>query len=172
MRPRLLPGLLLLALTLGACGRSPSTQKPRTSAGEGASLARCRAQQRSLPALLQQFQDTQAQLSALEGETYSPSPGPTPLDPDEQRRLTIYDQQTEQQLYDEAYAAWSRREAERRDRWWAERNQREQQIRATLAARAAALRAVSPALLLPGQPLRLNQPQLERWLACRPEQFR
>jgi hypothetical protein len=111
-------------------------------------------------------------LASVRQTVYRPSPGPKPLDPEEQRRLTIYDQQTEQDLYEQAVDAWRQQEAERRERW--ERAQAEKEAAAgeALKAAASALRQVHPELLLDGASPRLNPEEVERFRGCQPEQFR
>ena len=170
---RLLPGLLALAWMLAACsGRSPQPPPRGADAVDSAKLARCRRSQAALPELVARFRASEAEQQRLAAERYSPSPGPKPLDPEEQRRLTIYDQQTEQEQYNEAQRLWLAQEAERRQQWQSRQDQRLQQAAAALAEHAAALKAVSDELVIAAPVPRLNTPALERWLQCRPEQFR
>lgn len=170
---RLLPGLLSLAWMLAACsGRAPAPPSPPSSSTDAAQLARCRRYQAPLPALLEQFRASQAAQQAVAAERYSPTAPPKPLDPEEQRRLTVYDQQTEQEAYDEAHRLWLAAEAQRQQQWQRQQDQRLQQSAAALAEHAAALKAVSDELVIAAPVPQLNTSALERWLQCRPEQFR
>jgi Skp family chaperone for outer membrane proteins len=172
-RFRLLP--LLVVVLLASCrSTAPSPQERERLAAQQRLLSLCTRNQERLPRLLQTFQTAQNQLAEIASATYTPSPGPKPLDPEEQRRLTIYDQQVEQDLYEQAVDAWRRQEAERRERW--EREQASQKAAAaeTLNRAATALRQVHPELLLAGAGAapRLNEPEVERFRSCQPERFR
>lgn len=167
---RLLAALLLLAL-VGGCGRGVSEAERRRQLQQQRDLAHCRAERSRLPALLERFQTSQAELLDRRAEAYRPSPGPSPLDPEEQSRLTIDDQQTEQELHDQAVAAWREREVPRQAAWERRQAQRRAAAEQRLNAAAAALRQVSPTLLQPGPTLRLNNPAVERYRSCRPEAF-
>ena len=78
---------------------------------------RCELDRRALPPLLAALQRSDRQLADLEAEVYVPTPGPAPLDPEEQRRLAFYDQEVEQEQYDRVKAHWQDRERQRRQRW-------------------------------------------------------
>ena len=173
--PRLLAALMLV-LWLGACSsRRPKPVDPTLSKAEELqrkALQQCRRYRQSLPLLRQRFADTQTRLQAIAAERFVPAMPPLPLDPEEQRLLTIYDQETEQQLYDDAVAAWTRSEAERRQVWEQARAQRKAAAVQERDQLAEQLRTISPDLLRPGDPLSLNPEQMQRYLSCKPENFR
>ena len=173
-RPQLVV-LLSLALVAG-CGGRPSSQEQVALREQQRFLARCRAVQSQLTVRLDSFHAAERRLEAIRAELFPASEAPPPLDPEEQRRLTQEDQQTEQELHDQAVAAWREQEALRRERWLAERQVRQQQAVADLEAAAGSLQALAPSLLLSGsgagapsvQP-RLDQQQLQRWRTCAAE---
>ncbi len=170
-RFRLLP--LLAVLLLASCrSNAPSPQERERLAEQQRLLSLCKRHQERLPALVERFNTAQTQLAAVRAKAYVPSPAPQPLDPEEQRRLTIYDQQAEQDLYEQAVDAWRRQEAERRERWERQQTSEESAAAEALNRAAAALRQVYPELLLAGAEPRLNPPELERFSRCQPEQFR
>ena len=164
--------LLAVVVVTGCRSTAPSPQERERLAEQQRLLSLCTRNQQRLPDLLERFDAAQSRLASLRQTVYTPSPGPKPLDPEEQRRLTIYDQQTEQDLYEQAVDAWRQQEAERRERW--ERAQAEKQAAAgeALKAAASALRQVHPELLLDGASPRLNPEEVERFRSCQPEQFR
>ncbi|MEY3767906.1 MAG: hypothetical protein RLZZ11_976 [Cyanobacteriota bacterium] len=170
-RFRLLP---LLAVVLLASCRSnvPSPQERERLAEQQRLLKLCERHRPQLPALLKRFEVAEQQLASIRQTPYTPSAPPKPLDPEEQRRLTMDDQQTEQDLYEQAVDAWQQREAVRRDRWEAEHTAREQAAVDALTAAASALRQIHAELLLSAEPPRLNSPEVERFSSCQPEQFR
>jgi hypothetical protein len=170
-RFRLLP---LLAVVLLASCRSigPSPQERERLAEQQRLLTLCERNQEQLPAVLKRFEAAQKQLASVRDSAYSPSAPPKPLDPDEQRRLTIYDQQTEQDLYEQAVDAWRRQESERRERYERAYAQREAAAVEQLTTAAAAVRQIHPELLLAGTPPRLNNAEVERFSRCQPERFR
>ena len=174
-QPRLLGALVVLALLAGAqvgCQRGPSEAERRQAAERQQALERCRRYRGDLPQRLQRFTAERQALLALQAEAYRPSPGPKPLDPDEQSRLTIYDQQSEQQQYDEALAAWQEREQGRRATWAVRQRALLQVAEANLDRAAAALRQVSPALL-DGAAVPATRPEeIARYRNCSPEAFR
>lgn len=167
---RLLP--LLAVVLLAGCGPDPSTVAERERRAEQQRLLElCQRQQQQLPALLTRFQAAERSLAAVQADTYAPTPPPRPLDPEEQRRLTIYDQQTEQDLYEQAVDAWRRTEAERRERWEREHRAKERTALDALNAAAAPLRQLHAELLQVGAPPRLNSVEVERFRDCRAERF-
>ena len=114
---RLLGALVMLALLAGAqsgCRRGPSEAQRRQMAERQQALQQCRRYRSALPQRLEQFTAARQALVELQAATYLPTPGPKPLDPEEQSRLTIYDQQSEQEQYDQALASWQEREQGRR----------------------------------------------------------
>jgi len=123
-----------------------------------------------LPALLRRFEAAQQALADVRERRFPATVPPEPLDPDEQRRLTIYDQQTEQDLYEQAVAVWERKEAARRDVWQADQRRRENAATESLKAAAAALQQLHPELVQLGDPPRLNETELVRLRVCRLEQ--
>ena len=172
-RFRLLP--LLVVVLLASCrSTAPSPQERERLAEQQRLLSLCTRNQERLPLLLDRFQAAQQQRAEIESATYTPSPGPKPLDPEEQRRLTIYDQQAEQDVYEQAVETWRRQEAERRERWEREQASQEASAAEALNRAATALRQVHPELLLagPGAAPRLNEPEVERFRSCQPERFR
>lgn len=164
--------LLAVVVVTGCRSTAPSPQERERLAEQQRLLSLCTRNQQRLPGLLERFDAAQSRLASLRQTVYTPSPGPKPLDPEEQRRLTIYDQQTEQDLYEQAVDAWRQEEAERRERW--ERAQAEKVAAAgeALKVAASALRQVHPELLLDGASPRLNPEEVERFRSCQPEQFR
>ncbi|MFM7312181.1 MAG: hypothetical protein ACKO0M_03280 [Cyanobium sp.] len=159
----LLPGLI-------SCGPSRdlrSEQRQRAAEQRRRALAsQCRRDRALLPPLIEALRGREQELAALEAETYRPSAGPSPLDPDEQRRLAVYDQEIEQEQYDQAYAAWQDREAQRRAAWRSDRRERLTLAREQRAAAAAALEARAPELFPANDPAQLDQTALQRRLSC------
>lgn len=159
----LLPGLI-------SCGPSRdlrSEQRQRAAEQRRRALAsQCRRDRALLPPLIEALRGREQELAALEAETYRPSAGPPPLDPDEQRRLAVYDQEIEQEQYDQALAAWQERESRRRAAWREEHRQRLAEARERRAAAVAALQARGPGLLSAADPPQLNQAELKRRLSC------
>ena len=116
---RLLGALVMLALLAGAqsgCRRGPSEAQRRQMAERQQALQQCRRYRSALPQRIEQFKAARQAVVELQAATYLPTPGPKPLDPEEQSRLTIYDQQSEQEQYDQALASWQEREQGRRAR--------------------------------------------------------
>jgi squalene cyclase len=97
---------------------------------------------------------------------------PLPLDPEEQRLLTIYDQQTEQEQYEQAVAEWRRSEAKRRLVWQEALQQRQEAAVTERDQLADQLRTIHPALLTAAKPPSLDAKELERFLACSVERQR
>jgi hypothetical protein len=176
MRPRrLMAALVVVALVAGAqlgCRRGPSELERRQAQERQRALDSCRRHQAVLPQRLERFTADRQALLALQGERYRPAPGPRPLDPQEQSRLTIYDQQSEQEQYEKALAAWQEREQGRRAAWRARQRQRLQQAEQRLAASAVELRAVSAELLDAAPVPSLRPEAVARHRDCRPEAFR
>ena len=54
----------------------------------------CRLDRQRLQPLIDSFRRSQQRVVAIEAEGYLPSAAPAPLDPDEQRRLAVYDQES------------------------------------------------------------------------------
>ena len=162
--------VVLLACGVGGCGRTPDPRlEEQKAAAEQQRLrqqAQCRQDQQQLPPLIDSFRRSEERVAAIEAEGYVPSAPPAPLDPDEQRRLAVYDQEIEQEQYDQAYAAWQERDDQRRAAWRSERRERLALARERRAAAAAALQDRAPALLRNTDPPQLNQAELERRLAC------
>ena len=170
-RHRLLP--LLAVVLLAGCGPDPTTLAERERRAEQQRLLElCQRQRQKLPELLARFQAAERSLAAVEEARYTPTPGPAPLDPEEQRRLTIYDQQIEQDLHEQAVDAWRRAEAERRERWEREHRARKRAALDALNAAALPLRQLHPELLQVGAPPRLNSTEVERFRECSAERFR
>jgi len=172
---RLLGALVVLALLAGAqpgCRRSPSEAERRQAAERQRALESCRRYRGDLPQRLQRFTAERQALLALRAETYRPIPGPKPLDPEEQSRLTIYDQQSEQEQYDQVLAAWQEREQLRRAAWAVRQRERLRSAEASFGRAAAALRQVSPALLDDGAMPATRPEEVARYLSCSPEAFR
>ena len=179
-RPPAIPVLLQTATRLAlavlmACGMTGCVrfqdqrleqQKAAAEQLRRRQLAQCRLDQQQLPPLIDAFRRSEERVAAIEDEGYVPSSPPAPLDPDEQRRLAVYDQEIEQEKYDQDYAAWQEREAQRRAAWREERRDRLALARERRASAAAALKARMPALLSTSDPPQLNQAEVERRLAC------
>lgn len=129
-------------------------------------MQRCRNDRRDLPPLLEEFRRRDGRVAAIEAETYVPSPGPAPLDPEEVSRLAIYDQEIVQEDYDKAYAAWQEQEQPRRASWRQERSARLSDARQARDRAAAALRQRWPSLLSGDEPPSLRPAEQERLLNC------
>ena len=164
--------LLAVVVLAGCRSTAPSPQERERLAAQQRLLALCARHQQRLPGLLERFDAAQRTLAAARQISYTPSPAPKPLDPEEQRRLTIYDQQTEQEIYEQAVDAWRQQEAERRERWEQAQAAKQAAAAEALKAAASALRQVHPELLLAGASPRLNAEEVERFRSCQPEQFR
>ena len=164
--------LLAVVLLAGCRSTAPSPQERERLAAQQRLLVLCTRHQQRLPGLLERFAAAQRALAAVRQTSYTPSPAPKPLDPEEQRRLTIYDQQTEQEIYEQAVDAWRQKEAERRERWERARAAQEDAAAEALKGAAAALQQVHPELLLAGASPRLNTEEVERFRNCQPERFR
>ena len=128
--------------------------------------AQCRSNQVRLQPLVDALRGSQQEVLAIEAEAYLSSGAPAPLNPDEQRRLAVYDQEIEQEQYDQAYAAWQERDIQRRAVWRRDRQARLAQARERRAAAAAALQAAQPDLLSSSDPPQLNQAAWQRALSC------
>lgn len=170
-RLRLLPLLLVLVL-LGCSADRRSVADRERQARLQRLLQACRQQQQRLPSLLDAFAAAESRLADIRNRSYVASAPPTPLNPDEQRRLTIYDQQVEQDLHEQAVDAWRRSEAEQRERWERDQQGQQQEALDALLSAALPLRQLHGDLLVPGSPPRLNGPEVERFRQCKPEQFR
>jgi hypothetical protein len=125
--------LLITLLTAGACSRVPteSSTDQRESRRRLELERRCRQQRDALPALQAAVQRLDQELVRVESEVYVPAPAPAPLDPEEQRRLALYDQEVEQEQYDRARALWQEREVQREALW-----QRRHRVRLNTARQA------------------------------------
>ena len=132
----------------------------------------CQRLQPRLPAALERFVLAQQELAVVRQSSYAPTAPPKPLDQEEQRRLTIYDQQTEEDLHEQAMEAWRLAETDRRERWELEHTKQEQAAREAFDAAASSLQQLHPELLQAGTPPRLNFPEVDRFRACPPERFR
>lgn len=164
---------LVAAALLGGCGPDPRTLAQRQRLADQQRLLRlCQQIRPRLRVLLPPFEAAERDHTQVRAATYVATPGPKPLDPNEQRRLTLEDQQTEQALHDQAVEAWSRAEAERRGRWEQQQAAQEQEALQALAQAAVPLRQLHPQLLLPGTPPRLNTTEVMRFRDCSAERFR
>lgn len=118
-RGQLATAVLLIGLLAG-CSRPPDPDLQRQRAEQAqrrAAQQRCESQRRRLQALLEVEQLRKREWQALAAATYQPSPAPPALDPEEQRRLAVYDQEIEQEQYEQALALWREREQQRRADW-------------------------------------------------------
>jgi len=179
-RPPAIPVLLqtatrLVLAVLMACGltgcvrfQDQRLQQQKAAAEQlrRRQLAQCRLDQQQLPPLIDAFRRSDERVAAIEDEGYVPSSPPAPLDPDEQRRLAVYDQEIEQEKYDQSYAAWQEREAQRRAAWRSDRRARLAQARERRAEAASAVRAQVPALVSASDPPQLNRAEVQRRLSC------
>ena len=164
--------LLAVVCVAGCKPSGPSLQERERLAEQQRLLALCQRLQPRLPAALERFVLAQQELAAVRQSSYAPTAPPKPLDQEEQRRLTIYDQQTEEDLHEQAMEAWRRAESERRERWELEHTKQEQAAREAFDAAASSLQQLHPELLQAGTPPRLNLPEVDRFRACPPERFR
>lgn len=174
--PRPVVPVLLVGCLVGLLGGCGGGQPDRTKeiqrqqqARQQERLARCEQQRNTLSPLVESFRQRRAQLLAINAEAYTPSPGPRPLDPEEQRRLAIYDQEIEQEQYQQALAAWEAREAQRFMAWRSEHAVRRDQAAAALASAAQRLRAIAPSVVSGSRPPELQRAALQRLLSCQPE---
>ena len=179
-RPPAIPVLLqtatrLVLAVLMACGLTGCVrfqdqrleqQKAAAEQLRRRQLAQCRLDQQQLPPLIDAFRRSEERAAAIEDEGYVPSSPPAPLDPDEQRRLAVYDQEIEQEQFDQSYAAWQEREAQRRAAWRSDRRARLAEARERRADAASAVRAKLPALVSASDPPQLNQAEVQRRLSC------
>jgi hypothetical protein len=162
----------LLVLVLGGCG---GAQRLEQSAArrqvalqrQAQERQRCRRHWQQLEPRLARFQEQRERLATLEAEAYLPGPGrPPALDPEEQRRLALYDQEIEQEHYQQALEAWREQEHRRRARWAERQAVRMEQARDALEAAASALRSLEPDLLDTAAPPGLNAALLTRLQRC------
>ena len=140
--------LLITLLTSGACTRvatDPAAEQ-REARRRHELQRRCQRQRDALPALRASVQRRTQELLRLEADVYVPAPAPAPLDPEEQRRLAIYDQEVEQEQYDQAHALWQERELQRQALWQQRRRDRLQVARQARAAAVAALQSQQASL--------------------------
>jgi hypothetical protein len=164
---------LMGAALLGGCGPDPRTVAERQRLAEQQRwIKHCQQLRPRLSQLLQAFEAAERDLAAVRAAPYTPTPGPKPLDPNEQRRLTLEDQQTEQDLHDQAVEAWRLVEDQHRERWERSQAARQQQAVEEHDQAAAGLRRLHPDLLLAGALPRLNDPVVQRFRACSAERFR
>ena len=166
--PRLGAVVLALLLLASCSGR----QQKQDIEAKRQALLQCRRYRESLPPLVERYRATESRLKAIEAESFTPALAPLPLDPEEQRLLTIYDQQTEQEQYEQAVADWRRSEAKRRLVWRDAHRQRQNAASLERDQLADQLRTIHPALLSQGQPPSLDVAELKRFLACSTEQLR
>ena len=164
--------LLAVMCAAGCSSNAPTVQERERLAEQQRLLARCQTLQQRLPAALQRFETAQRQLDVVRQSTFQATEPPKPLDQEEQRRLTIYDQQTEEDLHEQAVEAWRRAESERRERWEAEHSAQERAAAEAFNAAANSLQQLHPELLQAGSPPRLNRDEVERFSSCKPERFR
>jgi hypothetical protein len=164
--------LLAVVCVAGCKPSGPSLQERERLAEQQRLLALCQRLQPRLPSALERFVLAQQELAAVRQSSYAPTAPPKPLDPEEQRRLTIYDQQTEEDLHEQAMEAWRLAETDRRERWELEHTKQEQAAREAFHAAASSLQQLHPELLQAGTPPRLNLPEVDRFRACPPERFR
>ena len=168
-RPRPLAITGLLMLLLAGCGLRDARQLERQRAEQAQrqqALQRCERERRSLSPLVEALSRADDRLAVVEAEGYEPSPAPKPLDPEEQQRLAIYDQEMEQEQYDKAHLAWQQLESKRRALWRREHRERLAEARQQREAAAETLRAQAPALFSNPEALELNQAAVEQRLAC------
>ncbi len=166
--PRL--GAVVLALLLlASCS---SRQQKQDIEAKRQALVQCRRYRESLPPLVEGYRAVESRLKSIEEESFTPALAPLPLDPEEQRLLTIYDQQTEQEQYEQAAADWRRSETKRRLVWRDAQRQRQNAATIERDQLADQLRTIHPALLSQAQPPSLNAAELKGFLACSTKQLR
>ena len=160
--------VLLMLLVSGCSGRDPrELERQRAEkAQQELTRQRCARDRRVLPPLLAALSNAEERVAAIAAEGYVPSPGPKPLDPSEQERLAVYDQEVEQEQYNQALAAWQEREQQRESLWRRDRRGRLADARDRRDAAAADLQRLYPSLLDPGPPPRLRGSERDRLLAC------
>lgn len=134
--------MLTTLITLCACSRqSADPVAERAEARRRLALQRrCGQELAALPRLQDALQRSEQRRLRLEQEVYRPAPAPTPLDPDEQRRLAIYDQEVEQEQYNQALARWQELEVQRQALWQRQRRERLDAARQARVTAVAALR--------------------------------
>ncbi|UPM50815.1 hypothetical protein MY494_03250 [Synechococcus sp. A10-1-5-1] len=170
--PRLGAVALVLVLMSGCSGRNQKDTPKKDSEAQRQALVQCRRYRESLPPLVERYRATESRLKAIEAESFTQAMAPLPLDPEEQRLLTIYDQQTEQEQYEQAVAEWQRSETKRRLVWQDAQQQRQAAAVTERDQLADQLRTIHPALLTQAKPPSLDSAELERFLACSPERLR
>jgi len=170
--PRLGAAVLVLLLLAGCSGPASKNAPQQDSEAQRQALVQCRRYRESLPPLVERYRETESRLKALEEESFTSALAPLPLDPEEQRLLTIYDQQTEQEQYEQAVAEWRRSEAKRRLVWQEALQQRQEAAVTERDQLADQLRTIHPALLTKAKPPSLDAKELERFLACSAERQR
>lgn len=160
----------LLAALLAACGGTAPQQHERA---RSAALQRdreawdlCQRSRAVLPERLAAWRQARRALASVEAETYAATAPPKPLDPEEQRRLAIYDQELEQEQYNQALERWRQQEQPRRAAWQQAWSQRRAAAQADLTRASEALRRISPALLATGVSAEPNSKQLARLQVC------
>ena len=133
----------MLTTLIAVCACSRQSADPAAEQAEArrriALQQSCDRELAALPRLQRALQRSEQELLRLQREVYRPSPAPPPLDPDEQRRLAIYDQEVEQEQYNEALVQWQARELQRQALWQRQRRQRLDAARQAQATAAAAL---------------------------------
>lgn len=164
-RPRAITVLLILLLAGCADRQRRQAEQDRLKAQQ-LQHTRCLQTRRALLPLLAAWDRDDARLMRLRAEVYVPTAPPTPLDPEEQRRLTINDQDVEQEAYQQVYAAWQELNDQRRRAWLAEWNQRLEGAVRDRAVRAQALRRVAPSLVTATDPAQLRAAERARLLQC------
>ena len=100
--PRLGAVVLALLLLASCSGRQQKEAPKQDTEAKRQALVQCRRYRESLPPLVERYRETESRLKTIEEESFTPALAPLPLDPEEQRLLTIYDQQTEQEQYEQA----------------------------------------------------------------------
>ena len=91
--PRLGAVVLALLLLASCSGRQQKEAQNQDTEAKRQALVQCRRYRESLPPLVERYRETESRLKAIEEESFTPALAPLPLDPEEQRLLTIYDQQ-------------------------------------------------------------------------------
>ena len=110
----------LLALTLLGCNGAERQRREQAAVAERQLrdlVSRCRGQQPAVQQRLQELSSSEAALSQLSQQRYSPLPRPTAPDPAVLVRFTREDQELEQERYQQSLASWRQADGAERQRW-------------------------------------------------------
>lgn len=170
-----LPALLIRPLAYRRCLAGIDAQLSREQAQQQGQrqrrlqqeLVRCRRRQPGLQASLAALRQAERDLAAarVAAAPLLPAP-PPPLDEERLARFTREDAELDRQRHAEALQLWRETVAERRERWWQQRQSREAEAQLRLDRAALGLRQQQPDLFSRG--IELDPAVARRVLACDP----